>query len=223
MAEGRFNWGVGTGSFPGDMQVFGYWGDNPAINNQSYTRARARHDPEALDRPRARRLRERRLSLHRARDRDRHRAQGSRPPLPEAASPDRCRRRLAPLVHAEDGRRQGLDAHVHQPRAPGAASRRTGRRSRRARRRGGPYPRCQRVARRPRGRGGGNRRQGPEACVRGGPRPRFPRLLPPPPAQGRDAPPAEERSRHARQRRDHRVPSWTTSSSSAASTKSRRS
>ena len=39
MAEGRFNWGVGTGSFPGDMQVFGYWGDNPAINNQSYTRA----------------------------------------------------------------------------------------------------------------------------------------------------------------------------------------
>ena len=39
MAEGRFNWGVGTGSFPGDMQVFGYWGENPAINNQSYTRA----------------------------------------------------------------------------------------------------------------------------------------------------------------------------------------
>ena len=39
MAEGRFNWGVGTGSFPGDMKVFGYWGDNPAINNQSYTRA----------------------------------------------------------------------------------------------------------------------------------------------------------------------------------------
>ena len=37
MAEGRFNWGVGTGSFPGDMQVFGYWGENPAINNQSYS------------------------------------------------------------------------------------------------------------------------------------------------------------------------------------------
>lgn len=24
IAEGRFNWGVGTGSFPGDMKVFGY-------------------------------------------------------------------------------------------------------------------------------------------------------------------------------------------------------
>ena len=39
MAEGRFNWGVGTGAFPGDMQVFGYWGDSPPINSQSYTRA----------------------------------------------------------------------------------------------------------------------------------------------------------------------------------------
>ena len=39
MAEGRFNWGVGTGSFPGDMQVFEYWGETPAVNNQSYTRA----------------------------------------------------------------------------------------------------------------------------------------------------------------------------------------
>ena len=39
MARGRFNWGIGTGAFPGDMQVFGYWGDNPAIDNQSYTRA----------------------------------------------------------------------------------------------------------------------------------------------------------------------------------------
>ena len=39
MAEGRFNWGVGTGSFPGDMQVFGYWGENPAVDNAAYTRA----------------------------------------------------------------------------------------------------------------------------------------------------------------------------------------
>ena len=39
MAEGRFNWGVGTGSFPGDMQVFGYWGENPAVDNVAYTRA----------------------------------------------------------------------------------------------------------------------------------------------------------------------------------------
>ncbi|MCY4407738.1 MAG: LLM class flavin-dependent oxidoreductase [Rhodospirillaceae bacterium] len=39
MAEGRFNWGVGIGSFPGDMMVFGYWGENATINNASYTRA----------------------------------------------------------------------------------------------------------------------------------------------------------------------------------------
>ena len=39
MAEGRFNWGIGTGSFPGDMRVFGYWGDNPTVNNSQYTRA----------------------------------------------------------------------------------------------------------------------------------------------------------------------------------------
>ena len=39
MAEGRFNWGVGTGSFPGDMEVFGYWGDDAAIDNRTYTRA----------------------------------------------------------------------------------------------------------------------------------------------------------------------------------------
>jgi len=39
MAEGRFNWGVGIGSFPGDMMVFGYWGEDATINNASYTRA----------------------------------------------------------------------------------------------------------------------------------------------------------------------------------------
>jgi alkanesulfonate monooxygenase SsuD/methylene tetrahydromethanopterin reductase-like flavin-dependent oxidoreductase (luciferase family) len=39
MAEGRFNWGVGTGSFPGDMEVFGYWGDDARIDNRTYTRA----------------------------------------------------------------------------------------------------------------------------------------------------------------------------------------
>ena len=39
MAEGRFNWGIGTGSFPGDMRVFGYWGDNAAVDNAAYTRA----------------------------------------------------------------------------------------------------------------------------------------------------------------------------------------
>ena len=39
MAEGRFNWGVGTGSFPGDMEVFGCWGDDAAIDNRAYTRA----------------------------------------------------------------------------------------------------------------------------------------------------------------------------------------
>ena len=42
MADGRFNWGVGTGSFPGDMEVFGYWDDDAAIDNRTYTR-------EALD------------------------------------------------------------------------------------------------------------------------------------------------------------------------------
>ncbi len=39
MAEGRLNWGIGTGSFPGDMRVFGYWGENPAIDAGAYTRA----------------------------------------------------------------------------------------------------------------------------------------------------------------------------------------
>ena len=39
MAEGRFNWGIGTGSFPGDMQVFGYWGDDATVDNGAYTRA----------------------------------------------------------------------------------------------------------------------------------------------------------------------------------------
>ncbi|MDP6564812.1 MAG: LLM class flavin-dependent oxidoreductase [Alphaproteobacteria bacterium] len=39
MAEGRFNWGIGTGSFPGDMQVFGYWGERPAVDNAAYSRA----------------------------------------------------------------------------------------------------------------------------------------------------------------------------------------
>ena len=39
MAEGRFNWGVGTGSFPGDMEVFGYWGEDARIDSRSYTRA----------------------------------------------------------------------------------------------------------------------------------------------------------------------------------------
>jgi alkanesulfonate monooxygenase SsuD/methylene tetrahydromethanopterin reductase-like flavin-dependent oxidoreductase (luciferase family) len=39
MAEGRFNWGIGTGSFPGDMQVFGYWGENATVDNGAYTRA----------------------------------------------------------------------------------------------------------------------------------------------------------------------------------------
>ncbi len=39
MSEGRLNWGVGTGSFPGDMRVFGYWGDNPAVDSRVYTRA----------------------------------------------------------------------------------------------------------------------------------------------------------------------------------------
>jgi len=39
MAEGRFNWGIGTGSFPGDMQVFGYWGADATVDNGAYTRA----------------------------------------------------------------------------------------------------------------------------------------------------------------------------------------
>ncbi len=39
MAEGRFNWGIGTGSFPGDMRVFGYWGDEATVDNAAYTRA----------------------------------------------------------------------------------------------------------------------------------------------------------------------------------------
>ena len=39
MSEGRLNWGIGTGAFPGDMQVFGYWGDNPRINAAAYTRS----------------------------------------------------------------------------------------------------------------------------------------------------------------------------------------
>ncbi len=39
MAEGRFNWGIGTGSFPGDMRVFGYWGEDAAVDNGAYTRA----------------------------------------------------------------------------------------------------------------------------------------------------------------------------------------
>ncbi|MFP6773018.1 MAG: LLM class flavin-dependent oxidoreductase [Alphaproteobacteria bacterium] len=39
MAEGRFNWGIGTGSFPGDMQVFGYWGEQATVDNGAYTRA----------------------------------------------------------------------------------------------------------------------------------------------------------------------------------------
>ncbi len=39
MAEGRFMWGVGTGAFPGDMQVFGYAGDAPAVDSGAYTRA----------------------------------------------------------------------------------------------------------------------------------------------------------------------------------------
>ena len=39
MAEGRFNWGIGTGSFPGDMQVFGYWGENATVDSGAYTRA----------------------------------------------------------------------------------------------------------------------------------------------------------------------------------------
>ncbi|MCH7907917.1 MAG: LLM class flavin-dependent oxidoreductase, partial [Chloroflexi bacterium] len=38
MAEGRFYWGIGTGSFPGDMEVFGYSGEN-AIDNRAYTQA----------------------------------------------------------------------------------------------------------------------------------------------------------------------------------------
>ena len=37
MAEGRFNWGIGTGSFPGDMRVFGYWGEDAAVDNVAYT------------------------------------------------------------------------------------------------------------------------------------------------------------------------------------------
>lgn len=38
MAEGRFYWGIGTGSFPGDMEVFGYRGEN-AIDSRAYTQA----------------------------------------------------------------------------------------------------------------------------------------------------------------------------------------
>ena len=39
MAEGRFNWGIGTGAFPGDMRVFGYWGEEATVDNAAYTRA----------------------------------------------------------------------------------------------------------------------------------------------------------------------------------------
>ena len=39
MAEGRLNWGIGTGGFPGDMQVFGYWGDDAKVDSTAYTRA----------------------------------------------------------------------------------------------------------------------------------------------------------------------------------------
>ena len=39
MAEGRFNWGIGTGSFPGDMQVFGYYGEQATVDPGAYTRA----------------------------------------------------------------------------------------------------------------------------------------------------------------------------------------
>ncbi len=37
MAEGRFNWGVGTGSFAGDTEAFGY-DENGWIDNRAYTR-----------------------------------------------------------------------------------------------------------------------------------------------------------------------------------------
>ena len=37
MAEGRFNWGVGTGSFAGDPEAFGY-DENGWIDNRAYTR-----------------------------------------------------------------------------------------------------------------------------------------------------------------------------------------
>ncbi len=38
MAEGRFNWGIGTGSFPGDTQVFGYDEDG-GVDARAFTRA----------------------------------------------------------------------------------------------------------------------------------------------------------------------------------------
>ena len=37
MAEGRFNWGIGTGSFPGDTQVFGYDEDG-GVDASEFTR-----------------------------------------------------------------------------------------------------------------------------------------------------------------------------------------
>ncbi|MDA1296636.1 MAG: LLM class flavin-dependent oxidoreductase [Chloroflexi bacterium] len=38
MAEGRFNWGIGTGSFPGDTEVFGY-NEGGGVDSRAYTRA----------------------------------------------------------------------------------------------------------------------------------------------------------------------------------------
>ena len=121
MAEGRFNWGVGTGSFPGDMQVFGYWGENPAINNQSYTRAALDTILKLWTDPEPGVYESDGFRFHRPRDRYRLRAARARSSLSEAASAHRRRRGLAALVHAQDGRGQGLDAHVDQPHSPGAA------------------------------------------------------------------------------------------------------
>ena len=164
-ARGRFQWGVGSGGFPGDFEVFGFdpatgahrgmtrdaidlvlqlWDDpKPGLYEHPYWRFTI---PEPVD--------DIGLRLHLQ-------------AVPEAAPAHRRRWRVPQVRHPRPGRRARLDSLEHKPGSDGHPADALGCRRRR-RCQGRPNPGPGRLAHRPRGVRGGDRRRGPPRGSRRG-------------------------------------------------------
>ena len=147
MARGRFMWGIGSGGFPGDADLFDI--DTKQLEQRPLTRDILDTVLDLWGDAAARRPRARPLALPGAGGEPdgRHRA----PPaaVSEAAPADRRRRHRPALGHADAGRRARLDPDEHQHR-PAQHAHRPLADLRRQRRRGRPDGRPRHLAHRAR-------------------------------------------------------------------------
>ena len=138
MAQGRFLWGVGSGGFPGDLELFEL--DAKAGEHRTVTRDVLDVILDLWDDPKPGVYEHAALALPRARAAGGHRAPPPPPSVPAAAPADRRGRGRPRVGHADPGRRAGLDPDEHQHRAAPRAQDALEPRSRRARGRAAAWP-----------------------------------------------------------------------------------